>query len=214
MGDPYFNNMLMEHQMKMANNLDFWCIVGLRNDMDYKILKEVKDAVVYIIAITSSTIPADWKEVIERAKNKQLFFHKVGISNTNSDPTYHDYKSGPDGPATEKTSVFARMQRYAHPSNESDYLLLNEHLGMGDTAIAIINCVKEFTEKNRARLVHKYEQDVLGMIVDNFGYHPAGNLREGSKNPYIQEDSFSNMKRIAVLEEKKNGVGTLEQFFI
>ena len=213
MGDLLFNNMLMEHQMKVVNNLDFRCVVGLRNDLDYRILREETDPAVYVIGITSSVIPSCWAEAVEQANNMQLIFHKVGISNISPDPTYHDYKNGENKPATIKSSLFSRLQKYAHPSQESEYLLLSEHLGMGDTAVALINCVKEFTEENRGQIAHDYEQSVLGMIVNNFGYHPAGNRREGPNNRHLQENSLSNLKRRDVLEEKKSGVGTLAQFF-
>lgn len=213
MSDLLFNNMLMEHQIKSANNLQFRYVVGLRNDMDYKILREEIDPAVYIIAVTSSTIPISWADVVEQAKNGKLIFHKVGISNTNSDPTFYDFKAGVKSRPMKKTSLFSRMQRYVHPSNESEYLLLQEHIGLGDTAIAIINCVKDYTEETRGQIVHKYEQEVLGMIVDNFGYHPVGSRREGSVNRYIQENSLSNLRRLEIREEKENGFGTLEQFF-
>jgi len=79
--------------------------------------------------------------------------------------------------------------------------------------IAIINCVKDYTEETRGQIVHKYEQEVLGMIVDNFGYHPAGSKREGSANRYIQENSLSNIRRLEIRKERENGLGTLEHFF-
>ena len=53
--------------------------------------------------------------------------------------------------------------------------------------------------------------EVLGMIKDNFG-HPVGNIQESPKKT-MYENSLSNAKRIQVQEERKNGIGTLAQFF-
>ncbi len=86
MSDPYFDRMLLAYQMKMADNLDFRYIVALRNDPDYNKLRQEIDPSVYIIGITSSNIPANWKEVVDQAENKKLLFYKVGTSNTKTYP--------------------------------------------------------------------------------------------------------------------------------
>ena len=209
MSDPYFDRMLLTYQMKMADNLDFRYIVGLRDDLEYSTLKKEIDPSVYIIGITSSNIPSNWKEVVQQAEDKKLLFYKVGTSNTKPYPIYYDYKQGADKPPMEKSALFARLQSYAHTREGS---LLTEYVGMGDTVFVVVACVREFAEETRGQLAHKYEQEVLGMIKDNFG-HPVGNIQESPTKTNVFENSLSNAKRLQVQEERKNGIGTLAQFF-
>jgi hypothetical protein len=210
--DPTFNHDILSYQMKVANNLEIRNIVGLRNNSDFNILKDKTDPAVYVIGITNSVIPKDWSEAIKQIVNKQSLFYKVGTSNTKPCPTYHDYKSGPDSSAMEKSALFGRMQSYCY-ADGTDYNRLHEYVGMGDTVFAIAAFVQEFDEESRGQLAHKYEQDLLGMIKDRFG-HPAGNIKEGSGKSHVQENSLSNIKRLEVLTEKKNGIGTLDAFFM
>ena len=50
------------------------------------------------------------------------------------------------------------------------------------------------------------------MIKDKFG-HPVGNIQESPTKTNVFENSLSNAKRLQVQEERKNGIGTLAQFF-
>ncbi len=209
-GDIFFRNDLLEYQMKMADNLDIEYILPIRDSLEYKMLQKETRPSVYLICVGSTLMPKNWSEVIAQADNKQTMFFKVGTSNTKPFPTYFDNKGGGFGGykecIVEKSALFGRLQSY-YPQNK----LLKSHIGMGDVPYAIIFCVGEYTEETRGQLAHKYEQDVLGMIKFKYG-HPPGNIKEGCSQNF-RPDSFSHQKRKQVQEEKKNGVGTLEQFF-